>query len=421
MAPKAINIRRDYVDDHYRYKMEPLQTKIEGKGNGIKTILVNLNSVATSLERDPEIIQKYFGFEIGAQTTADKKNERWIINGAHEAAKLQDLLDGFIQKFILCRECKNPETVFELDSKDKKTLKLACKACPYTLPVLPGHKLYAFVVKRLQEKQKKEDMEAKAERRLARKAKQNGTATEADDADAGADDADDNDEDGKEDSTGSPNQEDEDEDPELAKLRAEVARVEVAAPEASDVWATDTTKEGVEARAAQIAGVSGFDKLGFWISEQNEALGDPLKVDAQSILDKIEELGIEGEFKTVQVLAQTLFDENIVTQIPKRVDLLQKVVHDDDDLEMAIIVGTERLFGGIRKVNKEFCKLSGKVLQLYYLHEVVSEEVIWQWAKEGPNDNSKTSRQFHDGAKKFLELLKEAESEGSDDDDDDSE
>lgn len=88
---------------------------------------------------------------------------------------------------------------------------------------------------------------------------------------------------------------------------------------------------------------------------------------------------------------------------------------------MAIIVGTERLFGGIRKVNKEFCKLSGKVLQLYYLHEVVSEEVIWQWAKEGPNDNSKTSRQFHDGAKKFLELLKEAESEGSDDDEDDSE
>ena len=32
------------------------------------------------------------------------------MNGAHDSDKLQDLLDGFIRKFVLCPECDNPET-----------------------------------------------------------------------------------------------------------------------------------------------------------------------------------------------------------------------------------------------------------------------------------------------------------------------
>lgn len=53
---------------------------------------------------------KYFGCELGAQTNFDAKNERYIVNGEHDANRLQDLLDGFIKKFVLCKECQNPET-----------------------------------------------------------------------------------------------------------------------------------------------------------------------------------------------------------------------------------------------------------------------------------------------------------------------
>ena len=52
---------------------------------------------------------KYFGCELGAQVQFDK-NERYIVNGSHDAGKLQDLLDGFIRKFVLCQACDNPET-----------------------------------------------------------------------------------------------------------------------------------------------------------------------------------------------------------------------------------------------------------------------------------------------------------------------
>jgi translation initiation factor 5 len=49
----TINIRRDVADPFYRYKMERIMSKIEGKGNGIKSVIVNLSSIAHSLSRDP--------------------------------------------------------------------------------------------------------------------------------------------------------------------------------------------------------------------------------------------------------------------------------------------------------------------------------------------------------------------------------
>ena len=54
---------------------------------------------------------KYFGCELGAQTQFDIKNDRFIVNGSHDASKLQSLLDGFIKRFVLCFECSNPETI----------------------------------------------------------------------------------------------------------------------------------------------------------------------------------------------------------------------------------------------------------------------------------------------------------------------
>ena len=37
------------------------------------------------------------------------------MNGCHDAGKLQDMLDGFIRKFVLCAKCENPETVIKVN------------------------------------------------------------------------------------------------------------------------------------------------------------------------------------------------------------------------------------------------------------------------------------------------------------------
>jgi translation initiation factor 5 len=41
---------------------------------------------------------KFFGCELGAQTKFDKKTGTSIVNGAHDAAKLSQVLEGFIKK-----------------------------------------------------------------------------------------------------------------------------------------------------------------------------------------------------------------------------------------------------------------------------------------------------------------------------------
>lgn len=48
-----VNIRRDVDDKFYRYRMPLLETKIEGKGNGIKTVVPNMTDISRALSRPP--------------------------------------------------------------------------------------------------------------------------------------------------------------------------------------------------------------------------------------------------------------------------------------------------------------------------------------------------------------------------------
>lgn len=76
----------------------------------------------------------------------DPKNERYIVNGSHESSKLQDLLDGFIQKYVLCPSCHNPETVLGVNSK-RGTITTSCQACGYTGQINNKDRLTTFILK----------------------------------------------------------------------------------------------------------------------------------------------------------------------------------------------------------------------------------------------------------------------------------
>uniref|UniRef100_Q22918-2 Isoform b of Eukaryotic translation initiation factor 5 n=1 Tax=Caenorhabditis elegans TaxID=6239 RepID=Q22918-2 len=140
----ALNVNRAVADPFYRYKMPKLSAKVEGKGNGIKTVISNMSEIAKALERPPMYPTKYFGCELGAQTNFDAKNERYIVNGEHDANKLQDILDGFIKKFVLCKSCENPETQLFVR---KNNIKSKCKACGCSFDIDLKHKLSTFIMK----------------------------------------------------------------------------------------------------------------------------------------------------------------------------------------------------------------------------------------------------------------------------------
>lgn len=162
----TVNVNRSVTDIFYRYKMPRLQAKVEGKGNGIKTVLVNMAEVARAIGRPATYPTKYFGCELGAQTQFDHKvrfsrelsnfilillffleqNERFIVNGSHDVNKLQDLLDGFIRKFVLCPECDNPETNLTVSAKNQ-TISQSCKACGFHGLLKVNHKVNTYIVK----------------------------------------------------------------------------------------------------------------------------------------------------------------------------------------------------------------------------------------------------------------------------------
>ena len=142
---KMCSINKDMRSDpHCRYKMSCITGKKESSGNGIKTCIVNCAEVAGQLHRTPGELCKFFGCELGTQSRITKDN-RVIVNGAHTDKVLQQILDVFIDKFVLCPVCKLPET--KLSVKSNGDIYHKCKACGKNSLVDPLHKLCKFIVK----------------------------------------------------------------------------------------------------------------------------------------------------------------------------------------------------------------------------------------------------------------------------------
>jgi translation initiation factor 5 len=126
-------------DPAYRYKMPKLIGKVEGKGNGIKTVLVNIIEVAEALKREAPEVTKFFGCELGAQTTY---SDRAVVNGAHRDADLQNHLSKYIENFVLCKSCRLPETHYKVK---EGIISQKCLACGHKETVDMTHKLTTFI------------------------------------------------------------------------------------------------------------------------------------------------------------------------------------------------------------------------------------------------------------------------------------
>ncbi|KAK9473411.1 domain found in IF2B/IF5-domain-containing protein [Dipodascopsis tothii] len=394
----SINICRDNTDPFYRYKMPAIISKIEGRGNGIKTAVVNNSDVARALARPPMYVTKFFGLELGAQTSCNEATDRYMVNGSHDSSKLQDLLDVFIQKFVLCKACKNPETDIVV-TKDQMLFR-DCKACGKRSPIDIAHKLSGVILKNPPTQGgKKTGSSKKASKRERRK-------------NADADDEDGSDEVGSDDEF-------------TKRINAEASALPQAsalAAEDDDNWAIDTSEEAVAARVREVEsqvnslvlgdedeGDDAYSQLGNWILEQ-----DP-KPDNIEVFKKIKELGIENKHRTLQVLAQTLFDSDILKQIDGRAPMLKKLMATENH-EKAFLGGTERFVG---LEHPELVAAVPKILHKYYNLDLVEEDVIVKWGSRASKKyvDKETSKKVRKAAQPFLTWLEEAEEDSDESDD----
>jgi len=143
---RMVNIPRSIVDQYYRYKMPELEAKVESRGNGIKTVIVNIADIAKALARPATYPVRYIGYTLGALVDINETTNRYIVNGKHSEEDLSVLLDGFIDKYVLCKQCGNPETVLSV-TKDQSRLRLKCKACGGVTMVDALDQLGKFIAK----------------------------------------------------------------------------------------------------------------------------------------------------------------------------------------------------------------------------------------------------------------------------------
>ncbi len=98
--------------------------KIQGHAEGTKTILTNLQQIASYLRRDQNHLLKFLLRELA--TSGAIKGNRVILQRKISSQKINDKIEQYVKEFVTCRECGKPDT--ELIKQDRFTF-VHCLAC----------------------------------------------------------------------------------------------------------------------------------------------------------------------------------------------------------------------------------------------------------------------------------------------------
>jgi len=118
------------LEDAYK-KVKPIKAterfeipKIEGHIEGTKTVLSNFNEICDYLRRDCNHVTKFLLRELA--TSGTMKGPNLILQRKVPSGKINDKIKEYLEEFVICKECKKPDT--ELIKQDK-FLFLHCLAC----------------------------------------------------------------------------------------------------------------------------------------------------------------------------------------------------------------------------------------------------------------------------------------------------
>lgn len=125
-------------DPFYRYRMHRLVVRHLGRDRMTKTALINVDTLASELHVPPSWIVAYLGYSLNAQWKVPKMaagnggKSDCTLAGHLSAEELTDRLYDFIDRFVLCPQCRLPELLFDQDDKVKSTSKRKNKKSPFT-------------------------------------------------------------------------------------------------------------------------------------------------------------------------------------------------------------------------------------------------------------------------------------------------
>lgn len=434
-------------DAFYRYKMPKMITKIEGRGNGIKTNVVNMVDIAKALARPASYTTKYFGCELGAQSKFDERTGTSHVNGAHDTPKLAGLLENFIKKYVQCYGCGNPETEIVITKTQMITLK--CAACGFVSDVDMRDKLTTFILKNPPE-QKKTSKDKKAMRRAEKERLKEGEAADEEQkklkkeavkkkgSSVSSKDVTSKVASTKKTTSVS------DEDRSPTGSQADENETEPADESDDDVqWQTDTSVEAAQQRIKeQLSAVTAGMVMLSMDEEKAKSTKKSPKHEEKSelkgaqngtksgnnqerLVDEIKEYLKKGPSAvklknflgslsgTSQEIIDALFEalfmgigKGLAKEVAKKKTYLAAVTQEDRS--QSILLHAIESFCG--KSNPEAVKEVGLVLKALYDNDLLEEEFILEWYKQGLAGGNKNSKIWKN-VKPFIEWLQSAESE----------
>lgn len=113
-------------------KIKPVESKIdrfeipkvEGRIEGVKTIVNNFKQICSYMRRNPEHVIKFLLKEIASPGTL--KGDRLIITRKISSNLINEKINLYANTYVLCKECKKPDT--ELISENRLHF-IHCLAC----------------------------------------------------------------------------------------------------------------------------------------------------------------------------------------------------------------------------------------------------------------------------------------------------
>jgi len=105
-----------------RFEIPPVQGMVEGKN----TIITNISAIADYLRRPLEHLAKFLQRELA--TSGKMDNNRLILNTKVPSIKVNEKIQLYSKEFVLCNECKKPDTEIISDKGIKLKHCLACGA-----------------------------------------------------------------------------------------------------------------------------------------------------------------------------------------------------------------------------------------------------------------------------------------------------
>lgn len=429
-------------DAFYRYKMPRMVTKTEGKGNGIKTNIVNNVEIAKALARPPSYTTKYFGCELGAQSKFDEKTGTSLVNGAHNTAKLAGLLENFIKKYVQCYGCRNPET--EIIITKTQMVNLKCAACGFISEVDMRDKLTNFILKNPPE-QKKGSKDKKAMRRAEKERLKEGEAADEEQRKLKKEAKKKAPSNGKDASSKTSKNHSSDED---ISPKHDENEQEVDEDEDDDdgvQWQTDTSREAAEKRMKEQLSAVTAEMVMLSAMEVEEkkvpkskSNGNVVKTvnplqEEKNLVQEMKEYLKKGspisELKSfisslsdppqdvMDALFNALFDgvgKGFAKEVTKKKNYLAAAATIQEDGSQMHLLNSIGTFCG-KNGNEEAVKEVALVLKELYDQDIIEEELVLEWYEKGLTGVDKSSPVWKN-VKPFVEWLKSAESESEEED-----